>query len=239
MNTSSVCIQFTGGKDSTLLAALMAQQYEKVSLLSFRNPLIVNLDKIPLNVKKLRQLLGDDKFEHTFMSNESLLKEIYAGQWTRDLRKYKTYSANNFCGACRLAMITLTIVHCLKNGISSVRDGANRTGFDLSQQVWSLAILKDFYKEYDIDYDFALYESSRNDIDLLKLGLSSEPPMIFYRSQPLCQGGGEVHNIYFRCYFLPQYGREARQRKDIEWLEDKLNVCRKFIGRGVPAWNKS
>lgn len=224
---------FTGGKDSTLLAALMASQFERVKLLSFRNPLIVDLDKASLNVGKLQQIYGEDKFEHTIINNERLLRQLYASHWLRDLRKYRTYAANNFCGACRLSMVTHTIIYCLRNEIASVRDGANRTGFDLSQQPWSLAILKRFYEEYDLDYDCLLYDVSRSDIELLKFGLYAEKPLIFYRSQPLCRGGGEVHNIYFRCYFLPLYGREARRTRDLEWLQDKLDLCREYISRNV------
>ena len=233
MTTSAVCIQFTGGKDSTLLAALMAQRFERVHLLSFYNPLIVDLDKVSLNVKKLELVYGGNRFAHTFIDNEGFLKHLYIGHWFRDIRKYKTYAANNVCNSCRLSMISHTIVYCLQNGIACVGDGANRTGFDLSQQEWSLPLLKNFYKEYHIDYDCLLYDASRNDIDLLKLGLSADKPLILYRSQPLCQGGGEVHNIYFRCYFLPLYGREARKERDLEWLQDKLDMCREFIAENV------
>jgi hypothetical protein len=233
MKTSQVCIQFTGGKDSTMLTALMAQQFDQVHLLSFHNPLIVDLDKASLNVEKLRRVYGQDKLVHTIIDNEALLKHLYAGQWFRDIRKYGTYAANNVCGPCRLSMISHTIAYCLRNGIAFARDGANRTGFDLSQQEWSLAVIKEFYKEYGIDYDCLLFDASRNDIDLLKLGLSFDEPIIFYRSQPLCKGGGEVHNIYYRCYFLPRYGREARKKRDLEWLQDRLGLCRGFISENV------
>jgi len=233
MKTSEAGIQFTGGKDSTLLAAVMAREFERVHLLSFRHPLIVGLDKVPLNVAKLRLLYGVDKFPHTVIDNERLLRQLYAGHWLQDLGKYKTYAANNFCGACRLSMITHTVIYCLRNRIAFVRDGANRTGFDLSQQVWALAVLERFYKEYSIDYDSPMYDTSRNDIELLELGLAADKPLIFYRSQPLCRGGGEVHNIYFRCYFLPLYGREARRRRDLEWLQDKLSLCRKCISENL------
>jgi hypothetical protein len=237
MLTSGVCIQFTGGKDSTLLATLMAQQYRKVHLLTFQNSMIVDLEKVPVNVAKLKRMVGADVFEHSIISNEALMRRIYSSEWVRDLRKYHSYSANNICGPCRLAMVAHTIVHCLKHGITAVRDGANRTGFDLSQQVWSLEIIKNFYQEYGLQYDFALYQSSRNDIDLLKLGLAADPPQIFYRSQPLCKGGGEIHNIYLRCYFLPRYGREARRERDTEWLLDKVQICREYIAENAAANN--
>jgi hypothetical protein len=229
MNTRAVCIQFTGGKDSTLLAALMARQFDSVHLLTFCNSLIVDLDLVTVNVEKLKQLYGERKFEHQRIDNEALLRDLYTGQWFQDLKKYRSYAANNVCSSCRLAMITHTIVYCRQNEITEVRDGANRTGFDLSQQVWALQAIRQFYQEYGINYDYTLHEASRNDIDLLKLGLAAQPPLYIYRSQPLCKGGGEIHNIYFRCYFLPRYGRAGRQQRDLEWLHEKLDRCRDFI----------
>jgi hypothetical protein len=211
----------------------MAQQFEKVHLLSFRNPLIVDLDKTSLNVEKLQHLYGKDKFKHAIIDNEKLLRQIYTGRWLQDLIKYRTYAANNFCGPCRLSMVTHTIIYCLQRKIAFVRDGANRTGFDLAQQTWGLRALRKFYEEYNIDYDRTVYYTSRNDIELLKLGLSAEKPIILYRSQPLCRGGGEVHNIYLRCYFLPLYGRETRRRRDLEWLQDKLDFCREYLSQNI------
>ncbi|MFN2195358.1 MAG: hypothetical protein ACK2UW_04460 [Anaerolineales bacterium] len=232
MDATQVCIQFTGGKDSTLLAALMAREFAQVHLLTFRNPLIVNLELVSVNVGKLKQLYSEDKFQHQLLDNEALLRELYTGQWLRDLKKYNSYAANNVCSSCRLAMIAHTIRYCRQKGIREVRDGANRTGFDLSQQPWSLELIRQFYQEYGIHYDCQLLQASRNDIDLLKLGLEAQPPLYFYRSQPLCKGGGEIHNIYFRCYFLPRYGRQGRQQRDIEWLHDKLERCREYIAAG-------
>jgi len=231
MTDAEVCVQFTGGKDSTLLAAHMAQGFERVHLLSFYHPLIVAMDRVPVNIEKLRSLYGQEKFIHKVIDNEPLFRDLYIGHWLRDLLRYRTFAANNACGPCRLAMVTHTIVYCLEKAISAVRDGGNRTGFDLFQQPWAIDPLQAFYREYGIGYDCPLYDASRNDIELLKLGLHAERPQIFYRSQPLCKGGGEIHNIYFRCYFLPLYGRDARRRRELEWLEDKLDLCRQYIAQ--------
>jgi len=84
-------------------------------------------------------------------------------------------------------------------------------------------------------------ESSHVSIDRISESLAQAEPLIFYRSQPLCKGGGEIHNIYFRCYFLPLYGRQARIQQELEWLEDKLDLCRQYIAQyaaglpGLPA----
>lgn len=229
MNKEEVAIQFTGGKDSTLLAALMGQQFNRVHLLTFEHSLIFDLDTVPVNIHKLQSMYGRDKYEHTVINIEQLFRKIYVGNYLRDLVRYRTYATNNACGPCRLSMITHTIVYCLRNGIEFVKDGSNRTGFDLCQQEWALSVIKGFYGEYGIDWDCPLYHTSRNDVELLRLGLYADKPVILFRSQPVCRGGGEVHNIYLRCYFLPLHGREARQRRELGWLKNKLQVCRRYI----------
>lgn len=222
-------IQFSGGKDSTLLALLMAKEFDRVDFLAFSQPLIVDLEKVWINLRKLRDAFGEEKFRFSIIDVEELLRKIYYGNYVRDLRKYGTFAANNFCGACRLAMISHTVVYCLKNGIEWVRDGSNATGFDLSQQSWAIPKIRKFYGDFGIDYQTPIYHVSRADVELLKLGIYADKPMLLYRSQPRCLGGGAFHNIYLRSYFLPIHGRDAYQRVGREWLEDKLELCRDHI----------
>lgn len=229
MGIREVSIQFSGGKDSTLLALLMMREFDRVNLLAFSQPLIVDLEKIRVNLGKLKDAFGEKKFTFSVLDIEELLKTIYSGTYWRDLVKYKTYGANNFCGACRLAMISHTIIHCLKHNIHYARDGSNATGFDLSQQNWALSMIREFYRDFGIDYQTPVYDVRRSDVELLSLGLSAPKPVIFYRSQPRCRGGGAFHNIYLRCYFLPVHGGGAYEEVGREWLRDKLEVCREYI----------
>jgi len=226
-----VAIQFTGGKDSTYLALLMANQFKKVHLLTFHHSLIRDLERVSVNVCKLQRLFGTKKFESVIVDIEEVLRKLYQGDFLRDVVRYGGYGANNFCGACRLAMMTHTIVYCLRNRIKYVRDGSNVSGFDLSQQPWSLPIIKQFYLGFGLDYETPLYKNERNDIELLKSGLADVNPTIFFRRQPRCEGGGHFHNIYLRCHFLPLYGEEALKRIGTRWLKDKLEVCRNYILR--------
>lgn len=226
-----VVVQFTGGKDSTYLAFLMANQFKKVHLLTFHHSLIKDMEKAWVNVYKLQRLFGRNKFKLVTVDIEDLLRKLYQADFLRDLIRYRGYGANNLCGACRLSMITHTIIYCLQNRIKWVRDGSNVSGFDLSQQRWGLPLIKEFYSEFGIDYETPLYENRRNDVELLKLGLFAENPTIFFRSQPRCEGGGHFHNIYLRCHFLPLYGGEALRRMGTRWLRDKIEVCRGHIDK--------
>ncbi len=229
MIRGAVSIQFTGGKDSTLLAWLMANEFDRIELLTFSHPLVVDLEKVWVNVRKLRYAFGKEKFGLSVIDVAGLLRKIYYGNYWADLKKYKTYATNNFCGACRLAMISHTILHCLRNGIKHARDGSSATGFDLSQQSWALPRIRKFYGDFGIDYQTPIYDVPRADVDLLRLGIHADRPVLLYRSQPRCRGGGGFHNIYLRSYFLPIHGREAYQRIGSEWLDEKLELCRDHI----------
>jgi len=226
---TEVVVQFTGGKDSTYLALLMARKFERVHLLTFHHSLIKDVEKVSTNAHKLARLFGTGKFESETVNVENLLKTIYQGDFFKDLVRYGSYGPNNFCGACRLAMVSHTILYCLKNGITCVCDGSNVSGFDLSQQEWSVPVIKKFYSDFGLSYDVPLYENRRNDIELLKSGLDADDPTIFFRSQPRCEGGGHFHNIYLRCYFLPLYGKEALKKIGTRWMMDRLFVCREYI----------
>ena len=228
-SASEVVIQFTGGKDSTSLAILMAKQFQKVHLLTFTHSLIRDKGLVAVNAEKLEGMFGADRFIRAEIAIEDLLRAIYHAHFVRDIIRYRGYGANNFCGACRLSMVSHTIMYCLEHRISYARDGSNRTGFDLSQQEWSLPIFKAFYAEFGIDFATPLYERERTDLDLLKAGLAAESPVIFHRSQPRCEGGGHFHNIFLRCHFLPLYGRDVFQRLAIRWLTEKLEICRDHI----------
>jgi len=231
MGGDAVTVQFSGGKDSTLLALLMAREFRRVDLLTFTQPLVVGLENVQTNVTKLRHLFGEGKFRLSIVDIGELLREIYGGNHWRDLRRYRTYAANNFCGACRLAMISHTIIYCLEKGIEHARDGSNATGFDLSQQSWAVERIQKFYGDFGIDYQAPIYSVSRADLELFKLGVHGNPPMLLFRSQPRCRGGGAFHNIYLRSYYLPVHGREAYERVGSKWLEEKLELCREHVRR--------
>ena len=227
-NNEEVSIQFSGGKDSTLVAVLMCKQFKKVHLLTFRHSLLFNEDKTKVNINKLKNMFGEDKINHVFIDIEDLFRKIHADNYLRDFKTYKTYLAACFCGACRLSQITHTIIYSLENNIRFTRDGTNKMGFDLSQHEWLRSLFKNFYSEYGIDYESPIYDINRPDLKLLELGLTSENPQIFYRSQPEC-GGGHFHNIYLRCYYLPKYDQEAYEKISINWTKYKMELCRKYI----------
>ena len=223
-----VAVPFTGGKDSTLVAMLMCEQFKRVHLLTFVNSLTGDVNKSKVNVKKLRDIFGENRIIHRIINIDDLFKELYMGKYLPDLKKYKTLLAGSTCLSCSLAMVVHTIIYCIKNNIHFVRDGLNKTGF-IFQDEFAQRQMKDFYKEYGIDYECPAYGINRTDLELFKLGMTFKKLQILYSSQPVCKGGGDLRNIYFRCYYLPRYGRKKCEMTAIRWNEDKMDFCREYV----------
>lgn len=230
-NKDEVTVVFTGGKDSTLTAALMCQQFEKVHLLTYIHSLSTNPDNSLVNVRKLEDVFGKDKIVHKFIPIDDLSKKIYTDSYLHDLKKYKTYLAGCFCLACRQAMNTRTIIYSIENDIKFACDGSNRTSFGLSQMEWIIKEIKKFYKEYGIEFETPVYDTPRCDLELFKLGISFEKQHILYggnNTQGGCHGSN-FHIFYLRLYYLPRYGREAHEEMSSNYFNDKLEFCRRYL----------
>lgn len=226
----AIAMQHTGGRDSTLASLLMADEYRKIFLITFRHSLVEYAERSCLNVQKLKLICGKStEFEHDFLDVENLFRKILISSYPWDILNYGLYWSCSPCGACRLAQHTYTILFCLENGIHYAADGANRTGFDLSQNSYAIEHIEGFYKEYGITYQRPIYNVESSDIELLKYGIENDVSTVFYGSQPECMGGGEFHNTILRSVLLPLHKRKGYEKIMARWLEAKIDVCRKYI----------
>lgn len=220
----NACVQFSGGKDSTL-AALVASVFHSgtVNLLVFQHKLIKGVDKTARNVELLTKFFGD-RYQLMETDIEKPLREIYCRDYWRDLKRYGLEIGGFFCGACRTAMHMATVLYCLENQISAVYDGANSSGFDMSQRPWYVEDLGRFYGEFGITYVAPTLNIRRSD-KILREILGDQVG----GSQPECQGGGEPHNILWRCHSLDKHGRDGHEKILREWLAERLLICRELI----------
>ena len=68
-------ILFSGGIDSSYLVLKTADEFEKVILLTYRVPTMVNVAATRKVADKLRDLIGHDKIEHTIVDIRGFIKE--------------------------------------------------------------------------------------------------------------------------------------------------------------------
>ncbi|MCK4828913.1 hypothetical protein KA005_75010, partial [bacterium] len=114
---------FSGGCDSTLVAALGARNFKRICLLIYTRFGFFNA-KNPLQMAELLRLrFGKDTFITETIKFGPLFKYIQYHNYIYYLKKYGTLSMS-ICGLCKLAMHWQTIVYCLKNSICHVHDGS-------------------------------------------------------------------------------------------------------------------
>lgn len=227
-------LQFTGGRDSTLTALKLIEEfkYNELHLLTFKTDLTTDLEKVKTNIEKLRLYFGETaKIVHKIIDTNDLLKDMVQKNYIKNIFKYHTFYVSTFCPSCRLSHHTHTIIYCLQNGIKNVADGVNDlTGFDLFQQEWAVEKVRKLYENYEIDYFTPLLKETISSEQILKEKYNNTTSeFIFYESQPKCIGGGQFHNLHLRCYYLPKNGKDKYIHISKEWIDDKLEMVHKHI----------
>jgi predicted subunit of tRNA(5-methylaminomethyl-2-thiouridylate) methyltransferase len=169
-----IAVLYSGGTDSTCAAALAADGFERIHLLTYSRFGVFCAKNTELNVSKLRDKFGKDKFIHRVMNIDRLFKEMSYSGYMPALVKHGFFLLTT-CGLCKLAMHMRTLAYCLDNKISYVCDGANKNMDYSPDQMRELTVeLKALYARYNIEYTVPVYEFSHpDDIGWLdKLGVS-------------------------------------------------------------------
>ena len=158
MRTDEIVVLFSGGTDSTLTAALMAQEFRKVHLVTYDRFGFFAIDNPKVNVKKLRDKFGEDKFTHIIIRVDKLSKYVFYERYFKNLTKHGFFLLST-CGLCKLAMHIRTIAFCLKEGITNVCDGANK-GMNLfpAQMASVIGEVKSMYTDFGINYTNPVFD---------------------------------------------------------------------------------
>ncbi len=155
-----ITLMFTGGLDTTLAAAFLGQQYERVHLLTFCNGFCVGAERNPQKrVKELKRIFGEERFTHQVIYVAELFKRLrdgFAG-FLRDAIQHHSPLVFDLC--CRLSMDTRTIVYNLEHGIRLVADGNSKSQTEIFiQREEYTAEIRRFMSEYGVDYVTPVYD---------------------------------------------------------------------------------
>lgn len=120
---NEVTVEFSGGSDSTLAAAIGAEQFEKVHLLTVTHDGIKNVERTEEQIKNLKNRYGEGKIVTFRIDIQNLLRRIYYDNYFRNVIRFGTHMAAFSCVACKMAMDTETVAYNLKNGVRYVFDG--------------------------------------------------------------------------------------------------------------------
>lgn len=168
-----IVVLYSGGTDSTCAAALIAEGFDKVHLLTYRSFGFSSIANTKVNVKRLKDKFGEDKFVHKIIDVEKIFKNIAYSKYFYNLIKYKFFLLTT-CGFCKLAFHIRSLIYCLENNIKHICDGVDK---NLSLFPTHIPDVKDeisnMYSRYGITYIAPVYElkQPRNIGYLSKLNL--------------------------------------------------------------------
>ena len=236
MNNNACALQFTGGRDSTLTSIMLIEKchFKELHLLTFQTDLTVEAEAVQKNISKLRERFSSEvEIHHEFINTNELLRSLVQDTYLKDVLKFKSFNISTFCPSCRLSHHANTILYCLKHNIGNAADGVNKlTGFDLFQQPWAVESIRKLYGEFGLSYlTPLLHNEVSSEILLEEYNKVHELYIPFYESQPKCVGGGQFHNIYLRCYYLPLKGKKKYINVSQKWIEYKMPAVKKYIAK--------
>ena len=207
---------FSGGVDSTMAAVLLAEQYDRVHLLTYHNGHgTAHMGKTKKRVKELEKRFGRDKFVHMLTSTKALMENVVVDDLVETYAEYR--SGFIWCMGCKLAMHARSAIYCLENGISEMSDGSSGSTQEMVEQMLvSLSLIRAFYRHYGISfatpvYDIPREEEQRSLRDMgFRMGLQ-----VLGRNvgiQPSCYAGLVYYAPYMLFHKPPKHDESAVAR---------------------------
>jgi hypothetical protein len=125
-NTAAECaVLYSGGSDSTCVAALMAERFARVHLLTFEELATRGSPSPAGNVERLRAEYGAERFVHRLFSVDRLLERVSYERYWRNLRRHGLYLLST-PGFSSLSWHARTVAYCLDHGLAHAADGVTR-----------------------------------------------------------------------------------------------------------------
>lgn len=149
---NETALLYSGGTDSTLAAALVAEKFDKIHLITYKRFGLFSVTNPLINARKLKNKFSENKFTHTIIPVDKLFKNVSYENFLVNFIKYRFFLLST-CGLCKLAMHIRTLIYCLENHVSFVCDGANQGMYLFPDQMDNvIEETKKMYAYFGIDY---------------------------------------------------------------------------------------
>ena len=230
----AVSLLFSGGSDSTLVAARMLERYRTVHLLTFTHRGMYFPAKVCLRVEALRRKYGEDRFVHHVEDADPLFVRLLHGTRAEDRERYgRAFLLMAPCGVCKLAFHTLAIRYNLAHGIRDSVSGAVATNDRYMEQLRPvLDVYGALHRTFGLTYSSPIYEAVRTDLELFRLGITEEESLkyerIIFSSQQTCLYGAPV-GAWGHFIYEPVWGRARREELSVQYIGEKLRVAEAFL----------
>jgi len=154
----AIAILFSGGTDSTCVAALMAERSRDLHLLTFTRHGFHEIEKSATAVRRLVEKFPDVQFQHKIIDVDRLFSHLAFKNSVQRVRRFGLRMVQN-CTFCALAHHFRALGYCLEHGIRTVADGATRElRFLPSHMEKPIEKLRALYAEYGIEYLTPVYD---------------------------------------------------------------------------------
>ena len=158
MNKDQTVVMFSGGTDSTLTAALDAQKFNKVHLVTYARQGLFSVNNTTMNAEKLKDKFGAGKFEYRIIKIDKLTKYIFYERYLYNLKQHGFFLLS-ICGLCKLAMHMRTLIFCLDHKIGNVSDGASQGMYLFPAQMAEVILeVKKLYEKFGIHYSNPVFK---------------------------------------------------------------------------------
>ncbi|SDO62625.1 hypothetical protein SAMN05216368_1295 [Cryobacterium flavum] len=169
-------VMFSGGRDSTLVAARLMLQGIPVHLFSGNSGCSLHRGLLTLRVKELQARFGDLVVTHVVSDVSGAFRSIAIANIEHDIL---THRKNLILLGEKIAIHAHAVDYCRRNGLAIMNDGIARYQQDFPEQrMVAREYFEGFLAEYGIDYRSPIYEfaTSGDDVKyrLLQLGLSTK-----------------------------------------------------------------
>jgi hypothetical protein len=199
-------VLFSGGTDSTLAAAQILEDCDRVTLLTFDPGYLYFLKNTRVHAEKLAAKFGADRVEHKIIDIREFVKQILGSDVKGDLGEYGFNMTSLVCLGCRLSMHAYAIVWCIQNQVPYLVDGSIRAQSTIPEQMESVIRRnRRFYSEkYGIHHFSPIYEESESDRRLEELGIADKRRLkrqfILFDTQATCAFGVPA-DVYGRLFY--------------------------------------
>ncbi len=204
------CILFSGGSDSTLAAALFAERFEHVTLLTLdRLSFVGARDYTQVNYRNLIKIYGPQKFSHVILSVGRYHREIGYRNYFKLAMKYKL-------GVVALAFSKLSMhwraaEYCLQNNIQTVGDGMVPYMDMYTDQNEEIALkrLREFYRSLGISYENPVFDRYQNtEEQLYARGITDQRWVRGTKDDRQVYYAEQVLFALFLKYYLKKHGQK-------------------------------
>ena len=153
-----IAILYSGGSDSSCAAAIMANEFNVIHLLTFDRLGFSQIENSNFNLETFRNKFPQTVFIHKIINVDRLAKFISCENSFKDLFKYGFFVLSN-CIICGLINHFRMLLYCLDNNINNVADGSTREWpFFPTHMEKVILEFKNMYANFNIQYHTPVYD---------------------------------------------------------------------------------